>query len=1200
MKVKICNCIDNNPIREFDLDQSNLTVLELLEHSLQRLNLQNLKDNVTVYSDGQEVPCDIWAVFKLSKTRCLKFVIKPQDFFSIAMIIIALAVAVYTMVMLKKLKTNDKSNESGSSIYDPNAQGNKAKLEDPIPEQFGLVKAFPDYISDKHYFYKDNVRYLSMLLCQGVGADPNTDISSHDAHRCWFNSTEVTSAGKEVSATDSNSRKRGELISETFTLNGLNLSMSSGHELVSGDIIRLYNLNGQDRAISVSAVETIQNSIRCYVSDYPQNLEKAIGWRCTLSITQTNGSSTVQNTYNVSFQNYGTSTDKGKFIDVSLTAITLIDGYTVTAVLTFKNFVYNDADLNSTHVLDNGYYEIQAVNGNTFTVLAVDKNGISYTNTVGWGGFSHNRTSGGLLELVDTSRSTSNAKSNIAGYYRACPIGATSRYYEVDFSFPSGLYSMSDKGDYESRTATILLEWRIAGSADTPQSMTKVYTRSSPDAFGETISIDVGNGDNAYEFRVTNLSDYTTSSQVMQTFMWNGLKCLISDDAYYPDVTVIAITVRGSESLAELSDNQISTLWTRKLGSLKDFKTTVYEEQKVMGIDSFTYDYNDLYDTIVNNRYYPKQWDNEPDDGFYISNYMTKHGSEGYHRRTVVFNEWTNGEQYPSALIPCSVWFTNDRFRARRDQTLIEFYSYINYTGTYFNSLDKTDAEIMEDPTYITSIGSIDTFNLRFCFEDDSYYERDTNGRISMGIHLGFCGHWKGIPVQAGTESNTYILMALFAPAVIDGSHYKSNTLGDGVLVGTYLFPLWRMNEDGSCTVKIDHTRGYLKVWLNDFLIFNLTADLNPWIANVWGQYITWQQCSSYGSSGWHWQWYVGDLKIQYPTEKTVMVPVQKAAMEEDKESNRSIASPIRYICDSSKFGSIYDTDNLTLMDRIWNDAGLNFDYRFDKSTTVLEAIKQCMQIGFSEPVIDGNHIKAVYRSADKYVEQMFTSANMIGEPKITYNFVTPTDNDEADITYMNPQNWKQDEVYVDIDKSTNEASVYNYQNSQNTEKVEVLAVVDSQKAIALGSRRLREVIYQRKQIDFECEFDALNCTYGSLIAVALPQDLNAFNGYIISYDSTEQIIQTSDSVPSDVSVIYVRRYNGTVQQINCSAVDAHHIQLLAPLDFELSSNVHYDKPHYAIGNVEKYWVTSIKPTEKKCSVTAVNFDARVFVDDPI
>ena len=313
MRVKIYNCIDlNNPLRDFEVEQTNLTVLELLEHSLQRLNLQNLKDNVTVYSDGQEVPCDIWSVFKLTKTKCLKFVIKPQDFFSIAMIIIALAVAVYTMVMLKKLKTNDKNQESGSSIYDPNAQGNKAKLEDPIPEQFG-------------YDWSLNTMYIgSTPISSYVGsdidvlvADPNTDISSHDAHRCWFNSTEVTSAGKEIPATDSNSRKRGELISETFSLNGLNLTMSSGHDLVSGDIIRLYNLSGQDRAISVSAVETIQNSIRCYVSDYPQNLEKAIGWRCTLSITQTNGSSTVQNTYNVSFQNYGTSTDKGKFIDVS-------------------------------------------------------------------------------------------------------------------------------------------------------------------------------------------------------------------------------------------------------------------------------------------------------------------------------------------------------------------------------------------------------------------------------------------------------------------------------------------------------------------------------------------------------------------------------------------------------------------------------------------------------------------------------------------------------------------------------------------------------------------------------------------------------------------------------------------------------------------------------------------------------------------
>ena len=356
----------------------------------------------------------------------------------------------------------------------------------------------------------------------------------------------------------------------------------------------------------------------------------------------------------------------------------------------------------------------------------------------------------------------------------------------------------------------------------------------------------------------------------------------------------------------------------------------------------------------------------------------------------------------------------------------------------------------------------------------------------------------------------------------------------------------------------------------------------------------------TFGSGGINWTWYIGKLSIQYPTQKTITVANQSATTGEDKEINRSLSAPIKYICENSKFGKIYDEQNLMQLDQMWNTAGLNFDYRFDKSTTVLEAIKQCMQVGYTEPIIDGNKIKGTYRTENAYIEQMFTVNNMTGEPKITYNFITPTDNDEADITYMNPSNWKQDEVYVDIDKSTNEAEIYNYQNSLNTEKVEVLAVTDVNKAIKLGARRLREVMYQRKQIDFDCEFDALNCNYGSLIAVALPQDLNAYSGYVIDYDSDTLVCELSDTVPSDVSLIYIRRYDGTAQQINCTYIDNTHVQLLSELDFNLRSNIQLDLLHYAIGKIEKYWVTSIKPSDKKCSVTAINYDARVFVDDQI
>lgn len=1221
MRVRIFNRTDlSHALKDFIIDNEDISLLNFLENGLNSEVSKRFKRCVTVLCDGVEIPHNIWCKYNIKNTQNITFIIKPQDFFSIAMIIIALAVAVYTMSMLKKLKTDDKKQESGSSIYDPNAQGNKAKLEDPIPEQFGLVKAFPDYISDKHYFYVNNVRYMSMLLCQGVGyydwsldqmyigatpissyvgsdidvliADPNQDISSHDAHRCWFNSTEVTMSGKEVPATESNSRKRGEIVSATLTLNGLTATSNSDLHLASGDMIRLYNLQGQDRTINLTDIELMPSSVRCYAQSIPSNLNLALGWKVALTVT--NGGSSE--TYPLTLINYGTDTNKGKFIDVNFVNLTITENTSATLVL--KSFVYSDSNLDSTHVLDSGYYEVQAVNGTSYTLLAKDKNGITYRTTSGWSGFSANRTSSAEIELVETASTLSNAKSNVAGYYRACPIGATSRYYEVDFSFPSGLYHLSDEGDYENRTATILLEWKIAGSTDTPQSMTKVYTKNSPDAFGETISIDVGNSNNAYEFRVTNLSDYSSDSQDVQTFLWNGLKCLISEDTHYPDVTVIAITVRGSESLAELSDNQISTLWTRRLANLNDVKTTTYQDVVVNGFDTFNYSAQEMYDLIMANSWYPAYWE-IPKNFMWINN-------EGYYRRYIKMQNWRdNGENDQTmghSPNDATFWFTNERLINSREATIIQYQQVIDDLPIGY-TIDKDSFYINDhrDYCYKPGTNNAEQGNLQFWFEANNYSNRTNLGRGYNGFCLSLFDKYRS------SDDVNYYEFRLYAPV------YGGES-GLGARVATYLLEEAFFGSQGgdiAHSVRIEHTRAYIKVWLNPHenredgsqggrLIFNVTADDCPQIAIQFGQYIGFMKGGTFGSGGVIWTWYIGKLSIQYPTQKTITVANQSATTGEDKEINRSLSAPIKYICENSKFGKIYDEQNLMQLDQMWNTAGLNFDYRFDKSTTVLEAIKQCMQVGYTEPIIDGNKIKGTYRSENAYIEQMFTANNMSGEPKITYNFITPTDNDEADITYMNPSNWKQDEVYVDIDKSTNESEVYNYQNSLNTEKVEVLAVTDVNKAIKLGARRLREVMYQRKQIDFDCEFDALNCNYGSLIAVALPQDLNAYSGYIINYDSNTLICELSDTVPSDVSLIYIRRYDGTVQQINCTYIDNTHVQLLSELDFNLRSNVQLDPLHYAIGKVEKYWVTSIKPSDKKCSVTAINYDARVFADDQI
>ena len=82
------------------------------------------------------------------------------------MFIAMVATFLYTMRMMNKLNSHtgvDKSGES-RSIYDVNAQGNKIKLGDVIPEQFGHFKKFPDYLADAHSFYKDNEYYLDLIL----------------------------------------------------------------------------------------------------------------------------------------------------------------------------------------------------------------------------------------------------------------------------------------------------------------------------------------------------------------------------------------------------------------------------------------------------------------------------------------------------------------------------------------------------------------------------------------------------------------------------------------------------------------------------------------------------------------------------------------------------------------------------------------------------------------------------------------------------------------------------------------------------------------------------------------------------------------------------------------------------------------------------------------------------------------------------
>ena len=189
--------------------------------------------NLDVLVDGVKIPQDMWGVADISRANTIKIIIIPEGtMLAIIQIIVMVVAVAYSIYMYNKMKKqgNTSSLAQGNSIYDVNAQGNSVKYQSIIPENFGYFKCFPSYLTDPHYYYKENKKYIDMVLSQGVGSfdytdtgedvligntplnnfvgcrysviDPGEKISeiSFDStlNQMWFNSIDVTSSGKTI------------------------------------------------------------------------------------------------------------------------------------------------------------------------------------------------------------------------------------------------------------------------------------------------------------------------------------------------------------------------------------------------------------------------------------------------------------------------------------------------------------------------------------------------------------------------------------------------------------------------------------------------------------------------------------------------------------------------------------------------------------------------------------------------------------------------------------------------------------------------------------------------------------------------------------------------------------------------------------------------------------------------------------------
>lgn len=675
LEVKVVSRIDLSQVIERQyIEHHDCTLRELLTEQCPAYR-PDIVAYLSVYVDGVKFPQADWHLVKLHQARKVLFVLEAGGLeigtiISIISIVLAVGSAVYGILMSNKLSSATQGEtKQGSSIYDVNAQGNKVSLTKVIPENFGFFKHFPDYLADKHVFYRNNTQFVDMILCQGVGYyqrkedssdvyvgetpiselqgcqiavfDPGTVITAENSieDKCWYcyySSTEVTPSGhtlepnvteidqssqQDSSATFSDKSFYGgyytfqtvggsgtqgpgsirlfhklDLKWDTgsyFTISGSNntrlIGTSDGitDDAVSGtsEITAEMSDNFNDDNLSlhqswlrarVTEIDTdTQESVIVSAGD---SLKITVRKLTRISYTIQGGTSgpqikTAENSSEItSVCELLAVSYSGDDVSITVDSLELQQG-SYPAAPSAPSGAYNVSTSHAMEVVilqsipadypysDNGLYIIDSHDSST-GVYTVSRVNSSYGVIADWLEFWGQGVSQTSLTF-NLDESSSNAGA-FAGPFRACPYGAESSIFEYDISFPQGLGYLQDNGTFRDLTVQIEIGYRRAGSNDPWITETKTFTEHTNDELAFTYQLETEEPGN-YEFRMRNLSEEDNSTRALNTVKWIGLKSVISTVNKYDDVTVIIGRFKGTETLSELSENQIATYWTRKL-----------------------------------------------------------------------------------------------------------------------------------------------------------------------------------------------------------------------------------------------------------------------------------------------------------------------------------------------------------------------------------------------------------------------------------------------------------------------------------------------------------------------------------------------------------------------------------------------------------------------------------------------------------
>lgn len=336
----------------------------------------------------------------------------------------------------------------------------------------------------------------------------------------------------------------------------------------------------------------------------------------------------------------------------------------------------------------------------------------------------------------------------------------------------------------------------------------------------------------------------------------------------------------------------------------------------------------------------------------------------------------------------------------------------------------------------------------------------------------------------------------------------------------------------------------------------------------------------------------------------TRILPVRREGVWAPEEPTRDISAWIGHVARSVGYSvgdgnSDIDLAELDRLHAIWTARSDYYDRSIDTPSTVKACMIEALQAGFAELTIDRGLIRPVRdEPRGPEFDHIYNPQVMTKPLKREAEHVTADDFDGIDVEYLSSTTWQVETVECRLGDD----------QGLRTEKVRLEGVGDEARAWRWGMRRRRQQVYQRKRYSFTTELDALNSGY---LDYALLGDTTPgygqsamLKGYALM--GAQHLLVSSERFDWSAGGehwIALRRRDGSASgPYVATRIDDYRLTI-SDLDFTPILDSSMDAPVLQFGPKAKFCypalIKEVNPSGTvSCNVTAVNYDARVYLDD--